>query len=134
MNPNKRFSNRTYPERICLQCSELFIPTDARQLFCCTQHRIDYNNDRRKIKDAPMRAISDELKKNDAVLKKASGSLERLRQKSVSKDLLQYDGYDFKVSSSVSINNETGKKVYWNIIYGIEGLDAKMNSFIIHKR
>ena len=134
MKPNKRLSNRIYHERICLHCCENFIPTDFRQHFCCPQHRIDYNNDRRKIKDAPMRAINDEQKKNDAVLKKASESLERLRQKSVSKDLLQYDGYDFKVFSSVSVNNETGKKVYWNIIYGIEGLDAKMNSFIIHKR
>jgi hypothetical protein len=49
----KRTSNRRYPIRTCKKpdCNEGFIPTDARQVYCSEQHRIDFNNDRRKLKE-----------------------------------------------------------------------------------
>jgi hypothetical protein len=50
----KRYSNRVYPPKICSKqgCNEEFIPTDARQIYCCRQHQIDSNNDKRKIVDS----------------------------------------------------------------------------------
>jgi hypothetical protein len=49
----KRISNRTYPSKLCKKegCYTEFIPTDGRQVYCCSQHRIDSNNDKRKIVD-----------------------------------------------------------------------------------
>ncbi|MEY3500197.1 MAG: hypothetical protein RL308_1866 [Bacteroidota bacterium] len=50
----KRTSNRYYPIRTCKKpdCNEGFIPTDARQIYCSEQQRIDFNNDRRKLKES----------------------------------------------------------------------------------
>ena len=49
----QRVSNRTYPPKLCKKpdCNFEFIPTDGRQVYCNAQHRIDSNNDKRKIID-----------------------------------------------------------------------------------
>ena len=50
----KRISKRQYPPKTCKQCGEPFIPTDARTVYCRDQHRIDFNNDKRKTKTAEL--------------------------------------------------------------------------------
>ena len=49
----QRFSNRTYPPKLCKKqdCNTEFVPTDGRQVYCNAQHRIDSNNDKRKVID-----------------------------------------------------------------------------------
>ncbi len=130
----KRNSKRIYPAKKCPQCIKLFTPNDARQVYCCSQHRIDFNNDQRRIREAPVRSIADKLKKNEQVLIKATDSLSRQGQHIISLDMLLYDGYDIMVFSSSSINKKTGKKILWNISYGIEGCDEINTGCIIHKR
>ena len=51
----KRISKRRYPQRICRKsdCKILFTPSDARQIYCDPQHRIDHNNDLRKFNNEP---------------------------------------------------------------------------------
>ncbi len=130
----KRNSKRIYPTKKCRQDSKLFTPTDARQVYCCPQHRIDFNNDQRKIREAPVRSIADKLKKNEQVLIRATEALSRLGQRIISLDMLFYDGYEIDVFSSSSINKKTGKKILWNISCGIEGCDEINTGCIIHKR
>ena len=61
MKAKKRISQRVYPSRKCKQCGEVFIPTDARQVYCRRQHGIDFNNDLRGTKEAAMKSIGDLL-------------------------------------------------------------------------
>jgi len=129
-----RNSKRRYPPKKCKQCTEWFTPTDARQEYCCPQHRIDFNNDQRRIREAPVRSIADNLKKNELVLIKAADVLSRLNQCIISMDMLLLAGYDTVVFSSSSVNTKTGNKVFWNINYGIEGCDWINKGFIIHKK
>jgi len=130
----KRISNRVYPSRDCKQCSRQFIPTDARQIFCGEQHRVDFNNDLRKVRAAPVIAFTNKILKNHAALKKISESLKLNKQTLVNIDLLHYEGFDSGIYSEVTINETNGKKVYWSLGFAIEGVDESKNTFKLYKR
>ena len=68
----RRESNRRYPLRKCKKpdCQEYFVPSDSRQIYCCEQHRIDFNNDNRKQKEAITILFLKIVKSNEAILKK----------------------------------------------------------------
>lgn len=130
---NKRISKRIYPSTECRQCKRPFNPSDARQLFCSAQHRIDYNNDQRKIKSAPLDLLNKELWKNERILKKIFESLKQNKQESFGIDLLKYEGYNFNVSRLVNINKTSQNKIYWSLSYGMEIDDENKKTFKIHK-
>ncbi len=132
--PKKRISSRKHPPRNCKHCGVIFIPSDARQHFCIPQHRIDYNNDLRKGKAGPVKALNDKLLKNEKILKKVTETLIRLNQEFVGIDILEYEGFDFDVSSSTDINKKKGTIVHWCFSYGLEGNDKDKTTFIIWKK
>ena len=128
-----RLSNRVYPKKMCRQGIHDFIPTDARQEFCCVQHRIDYNNDKRAIKNAPLKKIALGLTKNEGILKKAHLFMQKHEHGSITVDFLLYDGYDFNLPCTTSISN-TGNKIEWQLSFGIEGIAKEKKLFKIHKK
>ena len=67
-----RVSNRRYPLLMCKKpdCRESFVPTDARQIYCCEQHRVDFNNDKRKQKEAINIFFLKKVKSNRDILRK----------------------------------------------------------------
>lgn len=134
MTTPKRISNRKYPPKDCRECGESFIPTDARQDFCIPQHRIDYHNDLRKAKAAPVKSLTDGLLQNEKILKKVFKSLSSYQQATVHIDLLKYEKFDFNISSSIDRNEKNGAITQWSFSYGIEGYDADKTTFIIRKK
>lgn len=132
-NTRKRISKRVYKERICKQCFEEFIPDDARKVFCCEQHRIDYNNDQRRIRFAPLKDLNVRIVNNEKVLKKFYMVLQDHKQDLLCIDFLLLDKYDLTVPCETSIS-ESGNKIEWQLSYGIEGIDQKRKLFKIHKR
>lgn len=132
----KRESNRIYPPRECKNqdCRKVFTPTDKRQEYCIPQHRIDYNNDLRAVKEKPLKTLGKKLAHNHAVLRKIHSSLVGNNQSSFSIQLLHYELYNFGICTDKSINKNTGNEIEWNYDYGIEVKDADKRSFIIHIR
>ncbi len=131
---NRRISKRVYPPKECLQCKLSFKPSDARQIFCSAQHRIDYNNDQRKIKTAPLDLLNKVLVKNERILTKAFDSLALLQEQSLGIDILKYEGFDFYVYSSMEILKSNQKRIYWNLGYGITSDDDVKKTFNILKK
>ncbi len=130
---SKRISKRVYPKRKCKQCTSEFVPHDAREVYCCEQHRIDYNNDLRRLKDAPLKDLNAKMVNNEKILKKFYEVLQGLKQELLSIDFLILDKYDFNVPCETSIN-KVGNKIEWLLSYGLEGVDQKKRLFKIHKR
>lgn len=126
-------SKRTYPKQKCPFCKEFFVPTDSRQIYCCPQHQINFNNDRYKKKEAPIRENNKLLKQNAAILKKLKERQQKLRWPSVPKHLLEYEGYKRDVFDKENYNKVSKQPIYWSFGYGLESLDAKGTSFIIHE-
>jgi len=130
----KRISNRRYPLRNCKkpECSGKFIPHDARQTYCCEQHRIDFNNDKRKQKEKSDVLFLKTVKKNEAILKKARVSAYYKKNRCISKFLLDYDGYDFNTYHSIIINKNTGREAHICYEFALELIDAKEQYFSIN--
>jgi hypothetical protein len=133
MDNNKRISKRIYEKRICKQCCEEFIPDDARKIFCREQHRIDYHNDQRRIKSAPLKDLYFRMINNEKILKKFYEALLEYKQESLSIDFLLLDKYDLTVPCETSIS-KNGNKIEWQLSYGLEGIDQQRKLFKIHKR
>ncbi len=66
----KRQSNRIYTLKKCAkpECEIEFNPTDARQIYCCRQHQIDSNNDKRKIITSHQADFDKKVKNNRKTL------------------------------------------------------------------
>lgn len=132
-NLKKRPSNRRYPTRKCRKpdCQDEFTPSDARQIYCCEQHRVDYNNDKRKIKDSIDISFFKIVKKNRAILHKIKSSDFYKKALRVHKSLLEYEGYDFSKFHDILINPETNKEVHVCYDYGLEMIDVINQDFSI---
>ncbi|HSC55289.1 MAG TPA: hypothetical protein VLC98_16775 [Phnomibacter sp.] len=128
-----RFSKRIYPKRACEQCKQLFHPNDARQIFCSPQHRIDYNNDKRKRKNQPFNELILTLKKNDAILEKCYRAIESNKLTSISKENLLLAEFDFSKFRYIDQNPETKEQIYWMGTYGIAAKNDTTTSYIIYK-
>lgn len=131
----KRISNRRYPLRKCQKpdCQEGFVPSDARQIYCCEQHRVDYNNDKRKQKEAITVLFLKKVKSNEAILAKVIISDYYIKKKGVYKPLLDYEGYDFEYYHQIKINKKTGYEVLVCFNYILELVDPAKHFFIIKK-
>lgn len=129
----KRTSNRRYPIRTCKKpdCNEGFIPTDARQVYCSEQHRIDFNNDRRKLKESIDISFLKIVKNNRAVLHKIAQSDLYVNEGFAHKSLLEYENYDFKKYHQIIINQRTQNEVHICYDYGLELIDPINQNFSI---
>lgn len=129
----KRISNRRYPIRKCKKpdCQVEFVPSDGRQIYCCEQHRIDFNNDRRKLKESIDTNFLKIVKKNKAILFKIASSDFYIKNSYAHLSLLEYEGYDFKIYHEMRINPTTKKEIYFCYNYGLESIDLTKRNFSI---
>ena len=125
-------SKRTYPKRKCPFCKELFVPTDSRQIYCSQQHQINFNNDRQKRKEAPIRELNKLLKQNAAILKKLKERQKQLLWANVPMHFLEYEGFQREVFDEMNYNKESNQPIYWSLDYGLESLDSNGTNYIIH--
>ena len=130
----RRESNRRYPLRKCKKpdCQEYFVPSDSRQIYCCEQHRIDFNNDKRKLKEAINIFFLKRANSNRAILKKIKTSAFYKKHGYAAKFLLDYEDYDFDTYHKIVINEKTGREVYVCFEYALELIDAKEEFFSIN--
>lgn len=129
----KRVSNRIYPSKLCKKegCNREFIPTDARQVYCCPQHRIDSNNDKRKIIDKFESEFTKKAKKNRFVLIKISESDYYKKRDYVEKGLLLYEGYEFPIYHSKELEHGTNRDILVCYEYGLILIDASKEIYKI---
>jgi hypothetical protein len=130
-----RHSNRVYPTRICEKpdCNLEFIPTDARQIYCSGQHRIDNNNDKRKIVDSIEKDFTKTAKNNKRILIKIFNSEEYKKYGFIQYSILKYEGYDFGVFHNAKIEEKTGREIKFCYDYGILLLDSEKRNYKIYK-
>ena len=131
----QRVSNRTYPPKLCkkLDCYLSFIPTDGRQVYCSAQHRIDSNNDKRKILDKHEISFNKSARKNIQVLIKIYNSIEYIKSGKVSESLLSYEGYTLSTYHRAQIDEDTGREVKFCFDYGLMLIDSKNRYYKIIK-
>jgi hypothetical protein len=132
---DKRISKRRYPIRKCKKpdCQEDFVPSDSRKIYCCEQHRVDFNNDKRKQKEAITNLFLKKIKSNEAILEKIKISDFYNERKGVFKLLLDYEYYDFKYYHQIIINKKTGYEAHVCFGYILELVDPEKQFFIIKK-
>ena len=130
----RRESNRRYPLRKCKKpdCQEYFVPSDSRQIYCCEQHRIDFNNDKRKLKEAINIFFLKIVKSNRAILNKIKTSNFYKENGYSTKFLLDHEGYDFSTYHRILINKKTGREAHVCYDYALELIDAKEEFFSIN--
>lgn len=131
----KRNSKRKYPPAICIKpdCGATFIPTDGKQKYCCAQHRIDHNNDKRKVKAEADVDFLKSVKQNREILKKIEAKAFYRNNNQLNLSLLEYEGYQFEVFHRKAINNETNGEVFVCYDYGIECIDAINQTYKIYQ-
>jgi hypothetical protein len=131
----QRVSNRTYPPKLCkkLDCNLEFIPTDGRQVYCDKQHRIDSNNDKRKIVDKIESDFNKGARNNKRVLIKIASSIAYLKSGVVNHSLLKYDGYDFNIFHRAQMDSITNREVKFCFDYGLMLVDTTNNNYKIIK-
>jgi hypothetical protein len=131
----QRFSNRTYPPKLCkkLDCSMEFVPTDGRQVYCNAQHRIDNNNDKRKMIDEIESDLKKKAKKNKQIMIKIKGSVNYIKSGVANKTLLIYEGFEFPIYHRKQIDTETNREIQICYDYGLILIDTKNDNYIIEK-
>jgi len=131
----QRVSNRTYPPKLCKKedCYLEFIPTDGRQVYCDAQHRIDSNNDKRKILDKHESSFNKSARKNLQVLIKIYNSIEYIDSGKVDESLLSYEGYNLSIYHRAQIDLDTGREVKFCFDYGLMLIDSKNRYYKIIK-
>jgi hypothetical protein len=132
-NHVKRVSKRTYPSKICQKpnCNIEFIPTDARQVYCNAQHRIDSNNDKRKEIDSIERDFNKTARNNKYILKKVSESLFYIKNGKVNASLLEYEGYDHTVYHRICKDDKTKREIKFCFNYGLTLSESDQQFFKI---
>jgi hypothetical protein len=131
----QRFSNRTYPPKLCKKqdCNMEFVPTDGRQVYCSAQHRIDSNNDKRKVIDKIESDFQKKAKKNKQILIKIKESDNYIKSGVTNKTLLIYEGFEFPIYHKKQVDSETNREILICYDYGLILVDAKNNNYIIEK-
>jgi hypothetical protein len=131
----QRFSNRTYPQKLCKKpdCNTEFVPTDGRQVYCSSQHRIDSNNDKRKVIDKIESDFKKKAKKNKHIMIKISESAYYIKSGFVNKTLLIYEGFEFPIYHRKQIDSETNREVQICYDYGLVLIDGENDNYKIEK-
>ncbi len=131
----QRVSNRTYMPKLCKKpdCNLEFIPTDGRQVYCNAQHRIDSNNDKRKVIDEFESDFKKKARNNKLVLIKIKESAYYIELGVVNKPLLKYEGYDFSIYHRKQIEINTKREIQICYDYGLILIDALNENYKIVK-
>lgn len=131
----KRHSNRVYPPKFCSKpdCSEEFVPTDSRQIYCSKQHQIDANNDRRKIVDSYESDFNKGAKNNRKISIKVYNSPEYKSRGFIHYSILKYEGYDFDIFHSIKKDAASGVEVKFCFEYGLLLTNPEKQMFKIVK-
>lgn len=129
----KRISNRTYPSKLCKKegCYTEFIPTDGRQVYCCSQHRIDSNNDKRKVIDKFERNFTSRVKSNEKILIKIISSPFYIKNGFTHYVFLEHEGYDFETFHFIEYDEETNREIQFCYKHGVYMIDAEKKHFKI---
>jgi hypothetical protein len=132
---NKRFSNRTYPRKLCKKpdCNMEFVPTDGRQVYCSSQHRIDSNNDKRKVIDKIESDFILRAKSNEKILIKIISSPFYIKNGFTHSIFLEHEGYDFETFHFIEYDEETNREIQFCYKHGIYLIDAEKKYFKIIK-
>ena len=133
-NSNKqRFSNRTYPQKLCKKpdCNMEFVPTDGRQVYCNAQHRIDSNNDKRKVIDKIENDFNKTARNNERILIKVFKSLTFQMTGKVRASLLEYEGYDHSIYHRSQIDKKTKREIKFCFNYGLTLTESDQHFFNI---
>jgi hypothetical protein len=129
----QRFSNRTYPPKLCKKqdCNTEFVPTDGRQVYCNAQHRIDNNNDKRKVIDKIESDFNKTARKNERILIKISKSLTFQMTGKVHASLLEYEGYDHSIYHRNQIDKKSKREIKFCFNYGLTLTESDQHFFNI---
>lgn len=129
----QRVSNRTYPPKLCKKndCNLEFIPTDGRQVYCNAQHRIDSNNDKRKVIDKIDSNFAASVKNNEKILIKINGSPYYIKNGFTHLIFLEHEGYDFETFHCIEYDDETDREIHFCYKHGIVLIDAEKKHFKI---
>ncbi|MEY2738096.1 MAG: hypothetical protein RL259_5 [Bacteroidota bacterium] len=129
----KRISNRTYPSKLCKKegCYTEFIPTDGRQVYCCSQHRIDSNNDKRKIVDKFESEFIKAARNNKKVLILLHEKESYLNSGIVSASLLELFDYDHSIHHRIVVDEATKREIKFCFNYGLTPVDSEKKLFKI---
>ena len=132
----KRFSNRTYPPKLCKKqdCNMEFVPTDGRQVYCNAQHRIDSNNDKRKVIDKIESDFTLRAKSNEKILIKIIGSPFYIKNGFTHSVFLEHEYYDFETFHFIEYDEETDREIQFCYKHGIYLIDAEKKHFKIIKK
>ena len=125
---------RPYPPRICLnpECKISFTPHRRNQLYCCYQCRINFNNDKRRVRNLTDYSEEKKIRRNEQILIKALSS-QVYKNDQISTEFLEYENFDFNVSSGTSKNRKTGGIIRWCHTHGTE-FNSTQNKIAIHKK
>lgn len=128
-----RVSNRTYPPIFCKKpdCNLEFIPTDGRHKYCHSQHRIDFNNDKRKVVDKFESEFKKKIKKNKIILKKIHESDHYKEQGVAPIVLLIYEGYEFSIYHTKEQEKDTNREILVCYEYGLMLVDGSKELYKI---
>ena len=110
-----------------------FIPTDGRQVYCSAQHRIDSNNDKRKVVDKIESDFIKSARNNKLILIKIEKSVFYIKSGVANKSLLLYEGYDFGVYHKKGREKGTNREVLICYDYGLVLIDANNENYKIDK-
>jgi hypothetical protein len=127
-------SNNCNSLRVCPYTGQTFKPTNPKQKFISEDARIKYNNGLRSKKDREKNALLEKVYNNDRVLERGFNQLLKNGKRTIGKDVLEFSGYDFSVSTSVTTNQLTGLQIIWAVNYGIEESKSEKGSYTIYKK
>ena len=120
--------------RVCPYTGLTFKPTSSKQKFISEDARIKYNNGLRSKKDKEKNTLLEKVYNNDKILERGSNQLVKTGKRNIGKDALEFSGYDFSASTSVSTNEVTGQQIIWAVNYGIEESKSEKHVYIIVKK
>jgi hypothetical protein len=127
-------SNNDNSLRVCPYTGQIFKPTNPKQKFISEDARIKYNNGLRSKKDREKNALLEKIYNNDRVLERGFNQLVKTGKTTIGKDALEFSGYDFSASTSVTTNQVTGQQIIWAVNYGIEESKGEKHVYIIVKK
>ena len=129
----QRVSNRTYPTKLCKKqdCYMEFIPTDGRQVYCSAQHRIDSNNDKRKVVEKIEGDFTNIAKSNEKILIKIVNSPYYIKNGFTHFIFLEHEGYDFGTFHFIEYDEETNREIQFCYKHGIILIDTEKKHFKI---
>ena len=120
--------------RVCPYTGLTFKPTSSKQKFISEDARIKYNNGLRSKKDKEKNTLLEKAYKNDRILERGFDQLVKAGKQYIGKDALEFSGYDFSASTSVSTNEVTRQQIIWAVNYGIEESKSEKHVYIIVKK